>query len=102
MHWRSDVDEFEAWYRRQPECTATAYEPVRIESIGAYGAKRGLKAGMRIMKVQGIDVSEWTLRKVIKLVEDPDIKGLTWAKVSKCEPNWVIVEEDGTKYAVLS
>jgi Ca2+-binding EF-hand superfamily protein len=67
-----DLGEFEDWYRRQPDGhvrAADALAPVRIESIGAYAAKRGLRPGMRILSLQGHDTRAMTLRDVTKLLE---------------------------------
>ena len=67
-----DLGEFEDWYKQQPDGKVKASEikaPVRIESVGAYAGKRGLRPGMRILSIQSEDAREMTLRQVTQVLD---------------------------------
>ena len=71
-----DIGEFEDWYRQQPDGSVTSRykrgenpSPARIESIGAYSAKRGLRPGMRILSLNRRDTRRMSLREVSLLLK---------------------------------
>ena len=67
-----DIGEFEDWYADQPDRTVVGgtKAPVRIESVGAYAAKRGLRPGLKILSVQGQNVRDEPLREVTRAIKE--------------------------------
>ena len=62
-----DIQEFEAWYRKQEDQKLGGgglKMPVCIDSPGEYGASRGLAKGLHILKIQDEDVRALTLREI--------------------------------------